>query len=503
MTSSSFKIKSVGIDIGSSTSSLMFSSITLAKPNYRPESKLEPIERIVTYRSKVLLTPYLDGFKTIDTNKLGKFISNWYLEAGEDPGQIDTGAVIITGEAANKANAKPIMQLFSEQAGKFVCAVAGPNLEAVLAAHGSGAVARSLAPHFHGDDEHQHPRTIMNVDVGGGTTKVAVIHGGQIVYTSAISVGARLLSVDAEGKVERIEDAARIIAADSGVGTLDYGMRLTDREKQLMSSALADALMSFIIPGRELTPVAKKLLITENGKHDFSAIDAIMFSGGVSEFIYERDSNDYGDLGKPLADEIRRRVLTKAADFPVEEPDEFLRATVIGASQYSFQISGNTIYLSNEEVLPIHNVPISRIELGAEEKISPAVIKERVVRAIKIFDQNDQRGELIGLGLDNRILGYEGLKKYALGLKEGFDAVVPAKVPIILISKENLGGSLGRILAEDLKIQRDVISIDEIDLKDLNYVDIGNRISNSGSVHVTVKSLIFQPHLHYQHAKAD
>ena len=251
------------------------------------------------------------------------------------------------------------------------------------------------------------------------------------------------------------------MAEDSGVGRLDYGMRLNDREKQLMSSALADALMSVIVPGRERTPLAKKLMVTESGKHDFPEIDALMISGGVSEFFYERDSNDYGDLGRPLAKEIQLRVLALDDDLPVEMPDEFLRATVIGASQYSFQISGNTIYLSNEDVLPVHNVPVSRIELGAEERVSPPLIKEKVVRAIQAFEQVPG---IVALGLDNRILGYEGLKNYAKGLKEGLDAAYPASLPVVLVSKENLGGSLGRILSEDLKIQREVISIDEIDL---------------------------------------
>ena len=188
----------------------MFSSIALAKPDYRPESKVEPVERVVTYRSRVLLTPYLDKFKTIDTDKLSKFINDSFVEAGEDRNSVDTGAVIITGEAANKINAQSIIQLFSEQAGKFVCAVAGPNLEAVLAAHGSGAVARSLSPHVHGGEEHQHARTILNVDIGGGTTKIAGVYGGHIVYTASISVGARLVAFDAEGKIERLEEAAKI-----------------------------------------------------------------------------------------------------------------------------------------------------------------------------------------------------------------------------------------------------------------------------------------------------
>ena len=88
--------------------------------------------------------------------------------AGElTPDDIDTGAVILTGEALKRDNARAIADLFAEESGKFVCASAGHNMEALMAANGSGAVALSRQDH----------QTILNIDTGGGTIKLGLCHG--------------------------------------------------------------------------------------------------------------------------------------------------------------------------------------------------------------------------------------------------------------------------------------------------------------------------------------
>src|SRR5204863_4674492 len=122
---------------------------------------------------------------TIDTEALRRFIADCYQAAGVDKDGVDAGAVIATGEAAMKENAEAIVDLFAEQAGKFVCATAGPNLEALMAAYGSGAVDLSLTT----------GKVVLNVDVGGGTTKLSVVEDGLIVETFAINVGARLIAL--------------------------------------------------------------------------------------------------------------------------------------------------------------------------------------------------------------------------------------------------------------------------------------------------------------------
>src|SRR5712692_1496742 len=174
-------LTSVGIDIGSSTSHLIFSRLLLRRQGIALSSRFVVVNREILHESPILLTPYIDK-TTIDTDKLNEFIHEAYLKAGMTPNDIDTGALIVTGEAAKKKNAEAISALFSAQAGKFVCATAGHNLEAILASYGSGAV--HMTYHEGGDF------TVMNVDVGGGTSKIAIVQQGKVIDTCALEVGA-------------------------------------------------------------------------------------------------------------------------------------------------------------------------------------------------------------------------------------------------------------------------------------------------------------------------
>ena len=201
-------LNSVGIDIGSSTSHLIFSRLTLRRQGVALSSRFVVINREIIHESPILLTPYVDK-TTIDTNKLGDFIHEAYRKSNLTPEDIDTGAIIVTGEAAKKKNAEAISALFSAEAGKFVCATAGHNLESILAAYGSGAV--HMTYHEGGDF------TVMNVDVGGGTSKIAIVQGGKVVDTCAIEVGARLVAMDENGVINRLEDTALKIAKMAGV----------------------------------------------------------------------------------------------------------------------------------------------------------------------------------------------------------------------------------------------------------------------------------------------
>src|SRR5947199_3425348 len=182
-------VLSVGVDIGSSTSHLVFSRIVLE----RLDSRYVVTTRETFYESDILLTPYSPG-EEIDSDALGAFIEQQYKDAKVDPDEIDTGALILTGVAVRRRNASKIGELFARQAGKMVAVSAGDNLEAVMAAYGSGAVARSI----------RDGKTVMNVDVGGGTSKIAVCADGKVVDLTAVDVGARLVCLD---------DAARTCAA--------------------------------------------------------------------------------------------------------------------------------------------------------------------------------------------------------------------------------------------------------------------------------------------------
>src|SRR5918992_3176778 len=200
-------LNSVGIDIGSSTSHLIFSRLTLRRQGMALSSRFVVVNREMLHESPILLTPYVDK-TTIDTNKLNEFIHDSYRKANLTPSDIDTGAITVTGEAAKKKNAEAIAALFSAEAGKFVCATAGHNLEAILASYGSGAV--HMTYHEGGDF------TVMNVDVGGGTCKIAIVQQGKVIDTCALEVGARLVAMDENGRINRLEDTALKIAKMAG-----------------------------------------------------------------------------------------------------------------------------------------------------------------------------------------------------------------------------------------------------------------------------------------------
>lgn len=185
---------SVGVDIGSSTSHLVFSRLVLE----RLDNRYIVSERTVLHESDVLLTPYAAD-QSIDAVALGAFIEAQYAQAGIAPDKIDTGALILTGVAVRRSNSRAIADLFAAQAGKFVSVSAGDALETTLAAFGSGAAARSV----------RETARVMNIDIGGGTTKIAVCENGELVDLTAVDIGARIVALDAQGRLVRLEEADR------------------------------------------------------------------------------------------------------------------------------------------------------------------------------------------------------------------------------------------------------------------------------------------------------
>ena len=245
-----FTLRSVGIDIGSSTTHLIFSSLILRRGGASLSAQFRVTERQALYRSDILLTPYLSQ-TLIDTDQVKRFITESYRSAGFTPQDVDTGAVIITGEALKKENARPIVDFFAQEAGKFCCATAGPNHEALLAAHGSGAVALSKAK----------SATVMNVDVGGGTSKLAIIQDGVVTQTAVVNVGARLIAFDDYNVVTRLEDPGKFIMGELGY-KIAIGRKLSQKGKNDLAEAMADILFE-VIQGVSLSPRASKLMLTK------------------------------------------------------------------------------------------------------------------------------------------------------------------------------------------------------------------------------------------------
>jgi ethanolamine utilization protein EutA len=473
----SIELVSVGIDIGSSTSHLIFSRLELRRLGQNLSSRYVVVSREIIYRSPILLTPYTTDY-SIDAERLGAFAQEAYEAADFTPDQIDTGAIILTGEAVKRRNARAIGDLFASESGKFVCASAGHNLEAIMAAHGSGAALLSR----------DSGQVVLNVDVGGGTSKLAVIRRGEILETAATNVGGRLIALGERGEVVRIEPAARRVAEAIGV-PLELNAVLSEPDRVRIAEALADCLVS-AIRGERGSELADQLWVTPR----FTAsilIDAITFSGGVSEYLYGREQADFGDLAVPLAAAIRARIDAGALPAPIQAGGERIRATVIGASQFTVQVSGNTISISRPDLLPIHNLQVLYPRLPLEEDARPAEIGEAIAASFRRFDIVEGEHP-VALALDwSGTPRYARLRALADGITAGLPNTVATGRPLVLVFNGDIGRAIGSILREDLGLTNEVISIDGIDVREFDFVDIGEMLHPSRAVPVVIKSLVF------------
>jgi ethanolamine utilization protein EutA len=463
---------SVGVDIGSSTSHLVFSRILLE----RLDSRYVVTQRETFYESDILLTPYSAG-EAIDADALGAFIAKQYKDAQVEPDEIDTGALILTGVAVQRRNARAIGDLFARQAGKLVAVSAGDSLETVMAAYGSGAAARSI----------REQATVMNVDVGGGTSKIAICADGKVADLTALDVGARLVCFDASGRITRLEDAGKHFGAELGL-ELKLGGALRPQDAQALAACMADKLFEAMRGGApkaggvslmRLEPLASR-----------STIDQITFSGGVSEFLYGREAGAYDDLGALLAREVRARVDRWGPR--LESASEGIRATVIGASQYTIQLSGSTIYVSPLDVLPLRNVPVIAPTFSLDDDIvDPAAVARAVETMLKRLDLADGERPVAVFVPWRGSATYHRLDAFCRGVVAGLDRVLKRGHPLVLAGDGDVGGLLGIHLHEEMRLQNPIVSIDGLELKEFDYIDIGALLESSGAAPVVIKSLIF------------
>ena len=466
------RLSSVGVDIGSSTSHLAFSHLTLE----RLDNRYVVAERRVVHESEIFLTPYSDD-STIDALALGRFVAEQYRVAGIDPASIDTGALILTGVAVRRSNARAIGDLFAAQAGKFVSVSAGDALEATLAAFGSGAVARSI----------REPGRVMNVDVGGGTSKIAVCEAGEIVESTALDVGARLVSFDSAGRVARIEDAGRRFAEEAGL-SLEIGRTPDPERLGRMIGRMADRLFE-AMSRSPLDPRTAALLRLPPLRNPRKP-DSLTFSGGVSEYLYGRESRGFGDLGAPLARAILARVEGWGAR--VERPDQGIRATVIGASQYTVQVSGGTIFVEPRKVLPLRNVPVIAPELPlAHDSVDPERVSSAVRAALSRLDLASGERPAALCYRFRETASFARLDGFCRGVIAGFAPLLGRGLPLVLVGDGDVGGLIGIHCVEQLKLPNPVVSIDGVALKEFDFIDIGEMIPASGAVPVVIKSLVF------------
>ena len=461
----------VGIDIGSSTSHLVFSRLTLE----RLDSRYVVASRETLHESSILLTPYA-GENTIDSGALGEFIALQYHAAGLDPEKIDTGALILTGVAAGRSNARRIGELFAREAGKMVAVSAGDGLEAVMAAHGSGAVARSL----------RENATVVNIDIGGGTSKIAICAGGKVRARTALDVGSRLVSFDQDGRIVRVEGVARLYANELGI-RLAVGEILEPEDARAMAELMADCLMESLGGG---SPRAGGAALLRLDPLPAVRVDCVTLSGGVAEYFYERERASFGDLGCALASAMRTRLERLAQR--IEQPGHGIRATVIGASQYTTQVSGTTIYVSPLEVLPLRNVPVVTPELQLDvEIIDPNQIRAAIEDALGRRELNAGEAPLAIFFSWRGSATFARIDAFCRGVAYALAGLLRHGHPLVLVNDGDVGGLIGIHFHQELASGYPVASIDGLELREFDYIDVGRMLDLSGAVPVVIKSLVF------------
>jgi ethanolamine utilization protein EutA len=328
---------------------------------------------------------------------------------------------------------------------------------------------------------------VLNIDIGGGTCKFAICNNGKVQEVSAIDIGARLLAFDTDGVLVRIEEAGRKHAAWADMN-LELGQKIPQDRLRAMVSRMVDKLFAILKP-ETLSQDTKSLLrlppLTYRGE-----IDSVMFSGGVSEFIYNRERASFGDLGPLIADEIHHRM--PELGMLVMEPSARIRATVIGASQYTIQVSGNTIFIAPEDTVPVRNVPVVAPELPLDvDELSKDAVKEATVSALRRLDlQNGRQPVALAFHWQGSATFFR-LQAFSKGVAEGLKDVLDKGHPLVLVNDGDIGGIIGLHFQEELQLPNPIISIDGIALNDFDYIDIGALIPSSGSVPVVIKSLIF------------
>jgi len=471
------ELTTVGVDVGSSTSHLLFAKLHLQRLTESLSSRFVVVHREVLHRSPILLTPYrADGL--IDAQALELFVHAAYGEANLTPDDIDTGAVILTGAALERANARAVADLFAGSGGKFVCASAGHNLEGILAAHGSGAVALS----------HQHHTTLLHVDVGGGTTKLALLRDGEILCTAALHVGGRLIAFDADNRVNRIEPSATSLALHLGI-PLELGSEVSSADRKRLADALVTILLD-VIADRAPSALGQTFLLTDPLEWDGQRPTGLTFSGGVAEYIYGRETASFGDLGPDLAESLRCAAQQGRLPAPPVPLAEGIRATVLGASQFSVQLSGNTVHISDAAILPLRNLPVVYARLGTPNP-NAADIARAVQNGFRRLDLIEgEHPAAIALPWRGEP-HYVNLRALADGIAHAMQRSLAAGFPLVIALDGDIGASLGGILDEEFHVTAPLICIDGLQLVELDYVDVGELIQPANVVPVVVKSLAF------------
>ena len=430
-------VLSVGVDIGSSTSHLVFSRIVLERLDSR---------YVVTDARDLLPVRHpahalFAQARTIDADELGAFIEQQYQDAKVDPDEIDTGALILTGVAVRRQQ-RPRDRRIVRRArpARWSRSSAGDNLETVMAAYGSGAVARSIRDNAD-RDECRHRRRHLQ-DRGLRRRQSDRPHRGRCRRAARLPRRRRPHRAH-RGSRPPLRRRARHQARDRRDA-------VAREHARALAARMADRLFEAMqggAPSRRHGAVAGSIR-----SHRAARSPSVTFSGGVSEYIYGRESADLR-RSRRAAGEGNPRARRSAGARRIERSNEGIRATVVGASQYTTQVSGSTIFVSPMETLPLRNVPViaptcrsttrdrSRRGRGGDQGRAASGSISATATA---------RSRCSCPGAARR--RSSGSMRFCKGAVDGLSDVLANGHPIVLAGDGDVGGLIGIHLREEMKL---------------------------------------------------
>lgn len=472
------QIISAGIDIGTSTTKLVISRFSLmntAGVSHVP--RIEIVDTEIIYKSPIHRTPLATG-DDIDIAAIFALVRKEYAQAGIHEHEIETGAIIITGESATKRNAEEMVRRLSDEAGEFLVATAGPDLEGMIAAKGSGAYEHSK----------RSGRTVANIDIGGGTANIAVYQAGVFKGTCTLHIGGRLIEYE-QGRIQKISAPIQQLLARKG-----WELTVGDSAASPIIGRLAEAMaqtLGHILDGR--VSLDDEVLLVGHPPNWNTTVEDVMFSGGVSECIYHLEPVEsggeqlfYEDMGVQLAETLRNHPSLQAWRWI--RPEETVRATVLGAGTQTTEISGATIQVA-KEALPLKNLPVHRISFDKETHH----LREKVLRgfdlAVELYDPHHEGRNFAVYLSDIPYVRFRDIQEVAASLLEGLHRRPNTAEPLVVVTESDIAKVLGQSLLA-MQAERRVLCIDQVRVENGDYLDIG-RMLHSGVVPVVVKTLAF------------